>query len=53
MSQTASGSRGNYRQMAVARSRVGNDVLRKRLPEEVTRVRELEAEIDRLKGGSK
>ena len=34
----------------LARSRAGNDVLRKRLLEEVTRVRELEAEIARLKG---
>ena len=34
----------------LARSHTGNNVLRRRLQEEVTRVRELEAEIARLKG---
>ena len=34
----------------LARSRAGNGVLRQRVLEEVTRVRKLEAEIDRLKG---
>ena len=37
-------------QRDLARSRMGNDALRMRVQEEVAHVRELEAEIERLKG---